>query len=109
LGSKKQVESAVTNIPHLVSKEICEEISSLLVNGVSTEQSKQTSKEFPLSFEEQGFSLMPPKLDGFMSRRAGEKGLFKIVSVREEALVKSQLKIMDIGPPLIDLYSRIAN
>jgi hypothetical protein len=108
LGSKTQVESVATDIPHLVSKEICEEMSSLLVNGVSTEQSLQTSKEFPLSFEEQGFSLMPPKLDGFMSRRAREKGLFKIVSAREEALVKTQLKIMDIGPPLIDLYSRIA-
>jgi len=109
LGSKKQVESAVTNIPHLVSKEIYEEISSLLVNGVSTEQSKQTTTKFPLSFEEQDFSLMPPILDGFLSRRAREKGLFKIVSAREEALVKTQLKIMDIGPTLIDLYSRIAN
>lgn len=31
LGSKKQVESVVTDIPHIVSKEICEEISSLRV------------------------------------------------------------------------------
>ena len=108
-GSKKQCELGVSNNRLLVTKEICEEISSLLVHGISTEQSKQTSKEFPLSFEEQGFSLMQPKLDGFMSRRAREKGFLKIVTAREEAHVKTQLKIMDIGLPLIDLYSRITD
>ena len=105
----QQPDGVVSTIPSatIVSKEICEEISLLLVSGVSTDQSKQASKEFSLSFEEQGFSLMPPKLDGWMSRRAKEKGVSKIVSAREEALVRTQLKIMDIGLPLIDLYSRL--
>ena len=65
------------------------------MSGVSTDQSKQASKEFPLSFEEQGFSLMPPKFEGWMSRRAKEKGVSKVVSARVEALVRTQLKIMD--------------
>ncbi|KAK4015143.1 hypothetical protein OUZ56_030131 [Daphnia magna] len=83
------------------------EIASLLVSGVTTVQSKEVSKEFPLKFEEEGFSLMPPKLDSWMSRRAKEKGVFKLVNAREEALVKTQLKIMDIGPPLIDVYGKL--
>lgn len=91
----------------IVPKQICQEIASLLVSGVTTVQSKEVSKEFPLKFEEEGFSLMPPKLDSWMSRRAKEKGVFKLVNAREEALVKTQLKIMDIGPPLIDAYAKL--
>jgi hypothetical protein len=91
-----------------VPKAICEEIASLLSVGVSTEQSKLNSKEFPLAYEVTDFSLMPPKLDAWMSRWSKDKGVLKSVSAREEALVRTQLKIMDIGPPLIDLYSRLA-
>ncbi|KZS19016.1 Uncharacterized protein APZ42_014682 [Daphnia magna] len=91
----------------VVSTAICKEIASLLAVGVSTEQSKQTSKEFSLTFEEEGFSLMPPKLDGWMSRRAKEKNVFKMVSAREEEFIRTQLKVMDIGSPLIDLYTRL--
>ncbi|XP_032798156.2 uncharacterized protein LOC116934813 [Daphnia magna] len=91
----------------IVPKQICQEIASLLVSGVTTVQSKEVSKEFPLKFEEEGFSLMPPKLDSWMSRRAKEKGVFKLVNAREEALVKTQLKIMDIGPPFIDAYAKL--
>ncbi|KZS01612.1 Uncharacterized protein APZ42_001680, partial [Daphnia magna] len=66
------------------------------------------SKEFPLSFEVPDFSLMPPKLDAWMSRRSKHRGVLKIVNAKEEALVRTQLKIMDIGPPLIDLYSKLS-
>ena len=104
---------AVVNVPspptsRPVPKAICEEIASLLSVGVSTEQSKLNSKEFPLAYEVTDFSLMPPKLDAWMSRWSKDKGVLKSVSAREEALVRTQLKIMDIGPPLIDLYSRLA-
>ncbi len=44
-----------------------------------------------------------------MSRRSKDKGVLKTVNAKEEALVRTQLKIMDIGPPLIDLYSCLAN
>lgn len=67
------------------------------------------SKEFPLVFEEQNFSIAPPKLDGWMSRRAREKGVLKIVNAREEVYIRTQLKVMDIGPPLIDLYFRLSS
>jgi hypothetical protein len=33
-------------------------------------QSKSISAEFPLSFEEDGFSLKPPKMDNYLLRRA---------------------------------------
>jgi hypothetical protein len=52
---------------------------------------------------------MPPKLDSWMSRRAKDKGVLKAINAREEALVRTQLKIMDIRPPLIELYARLAS
>ncbi|EFX61906.1 hypothetical protein DAPPUDRAFT_120782 [Daphnia pulex] len=60
------------------------------------------------TYEVTDFSLMPSKLDAWISRWSKDKGVLKSVSAREEALVRTQLKIMDIGPPLIDLYSRLA-
>ncbi|KAK4014108.1 hypothetical protein OUZ56_026652 [Daphnia magna] len=62
---------------------IFKDIASLLAVGVSTEQSKQTSKEFSLTFEEEGFSLMPSKLDGWRSRRAKEKNVFKMAALQQ--------------------------
>lgn len=75
---------------------------------MSTAESKKISKAFQLKFKEEGLSILPPKLDGWMSRRAKEKVFFKLVSAKEEAFVKTQLKIMDIGPPLIDMYTRLS-
>ncbi|KZR97924.1 Uncharacterized protein APZ42_006941, partial [Daphnia magna] len=75
----------------VVSKEMCQEIALLLSAGVSTDQSKLVSKEFPRVDE---------------PSRARENTL-KTVNSSEEALIKTQLKIMDIGPPLIDLYARV--
>ncbi|KAI9553799.1 hypothetical protein GHT06_019066 [Daphnia sinensis] len=50
----------------VVSKAQCQEIALLLSAGVSTDQSKLLSKEFPLAFEEENFTLKPPKLDGWV-------------------------------------------
>ncbi len=80
LADKSQ-ETASFPFP-LVSKEICQEIASLLSTGVSMEQSKHVSKEFSLTFEEENFTLRPPKLDGWMSRRAREKNTLKTVNSR---------------------------
>ena len=63
-------------------------------------QSKLILAEFPLSFEEGGFSLKPPKMDNFLLRRAKSKSMLKEVQNKDEALNKIQLKIMDIAPPL---------
>ncbi|EFX76834.1 hypothetical protein DAPPUDRAFT_106755 [Daphnia pulex] len=52
---------------------ICQEIASLLAYGVSTAESKEISKAFQLKFKEEGLSIFPPKLYGWMSRRAKEK------------------------------------
>ncbi|KZS04167.1 Uncharacterized protein APZ42_032945 [Daphnia magna] len=108
----RRVEDVVVVInaspPPVVHKAICDEIASLLSVGVSTEQSKWTLKEFPLVYEVNDFSVMSPKLDAWMSRRSKDKGVLKAANVKEEALIRTQLKIMDIGPPLIDLYARLA-
>lgn len=46
--------------PLSVSKDISEEISSLMTNGISTDTSKAISGEFPLEFVDAEFSLKPP-------------------------------------------------
>lgn len=43
--------------------------------SVSTEVSKALSKEFPLMFEEEGFSLKPPKLDGWAKDKGVERNI----------------------------------
>jgi hypothetical protein len=77
-------------------------------NGVTAEQSKAISKKYSLTFSDETFSIKPPKLDGFMQRRAKDKDRLKAVNAAEDSLVSTQLKIMDIAPPLIDLYTRVS-
>ena len=62
-----------------------------------------------MAYEVPDFSLMPPKLDAWMSRRSKDKGVLKAINAKEQALVRTQLKIMDIGPPLIKLYAQLAS
>jgi hypothetical protein len=42
-------------------------------------------------------------------RRTREKNTSNTVNLSEKSLIKTQLKIMDIGPPLIDLYARASS
>lgn len=90
-----------------MSESVCQELTALLVDGISTEQSKAGSKQFPFAFAEEGFSLKPPKLDNWAARRAKDKGVLKSVTTSEDTMTKMQLKIMDIGQPLIAFYSRL--
>lgn len=91
----------------VVEKEVSDEIMTWVTKGLSTEDSKVISKEFPLAFQDKDFSLKPPKLDDWLGRRAKEKGKMGAVNNSEEALVSLQLKVMDIAPPLIDLYANL--
>ncbi|KZS10489.1 Uncharacterized protein APZ42_025037 [Daphnia magna] len=96
--------------PLSVSKDISEEISSLMTKGISTDTSKSVSREFPLEFVDAEFSLKPPKLDGWISRRVplkADKSIVRSINAAEESFTKAQLNIMDITPPLIDLYARL--
>jgi hypothetical protein len=99
--------------PFSVSKVISDEISGWMTSGISTEASKAISKEFPIEFIDTDFAIKPPKLDGWIGRRAQsrpDKGLLKTINATEDSLTKAQLKIMDIAPPpLIDLYSRLSS
>jgi hypothetical protein len=88
-----------------VSREITEEISNWIVHGLWAENSKAISKRFEFEFEDKSFSIKPPKLDSFMSRRAKDSNRSKTIGAVEEALTATQLKIMDIAPPLISSYT----
>jgi hypothetical protein len=90
-----------------ISKEITDEIRSWQVYGLSSDESKIISKKYAIEFEDKTFSIRPPKLDSFMSRRAEYGNCLKAVNATEEALISTQLKIMDIAPPLLTLYTRI--
>jgi hypothetical protein len=91
--------------PTFVSREITEKISNWIVHGLWAENSKAISKRFDFEFEDKSFSIKPPKLDSFMSRRAKDSNRSKTIGAVEEALTATQLKIMDIAPPLISSYT----
>ena len=91
-------DGKVTPCP-LVSSALCDEISGYFTSSITSVQSKSISAEFPLSFEEGGFSLKPPKMNNYLLRRAKSKSMLKEVQIKGEALTKIQLKIMDIAPP----------
>ena len=100
-------DGKVTPCP-LVSSALCDEISGYFTSSITSVQSKSISAEFPLSFEEGGFSLKPPKMNNYLLRRAKSKSMLKEVQIKGEALTKIQLKIMDIAPPpLIELAARM--
>ena len=92
-----------------MSKSVRAELSGWLTEGILTDKSKDISKAHPLEFEEEKFSLKPPKLDSWVLRRAKDKEVSEQVNVSEETLLKIQQKIMDIGQPLIAFFSRIKN
>ncbi|EFX71951.1 hypothetical protein DAPPUDRAFT_111201 [Daphnia pulex] len=94
--------------PFLVSKEISDELTVCLTKCISGEKSKAILKRFPLQFEDESFTVRPPKLDGFMQRRAKDKNVLKSVNSAEEILIVVQHKECDIAPPLVDLYARVS-
>ena len=88
---------------------ISDEVGIWQTSGLSTDESKSISKKFELVFEDPAFSINPPRLDGFMLRHAKDKDRVKAVNASEEALIQTQLKIMDIAPPLLDLYTKVCS
>ncbi|KAK4028135.1 hypothetical protein OUZ56_017313 [Daphnia magna] len=64
------------------------------------------SKKFELEFEDPAFSIELPRLDGFVLRHAKDKDRVKAVNASEEALIQTQLKIMDVAPSLFDSYTK---
>ncbi len=98
--------------PLSVPNSISDEILLFMTSGISIDSSKAISKEFCLDYVDSDFLLKPPKLDGWISRRIllkSDKNLIKSINAKEETLIKAQLKIMDIGKPLVDLYTRLSS
>ncbi|EFX67321.1 hypothetical protein DAPPUDRAFT_115527 [Daphnia pulex] len=104
-SSKAASESGEVTV--FIPTAISDEIRVWLTTGLSTDDSKAISKKFELEFEDPTFSIKPPKLDGFMLRHAKDKDRLKGVNASEEALIQTQLKIMDVAPPLFDLYAKV--
>ena len=52
-------------------------------------------------------TVRPPKLDGYMQRRAKDKNVLRSVNSAEEMLIAVQHKVCDFAPPLVDLYARV--
>lgn len=102
-SSKEASESGEATA--FISTAISDEIRVWLTTGLSTDDSKAIYKKFELKFEGPAFSIKPPTLDGFMLRHAMDKDRVKAVNASEEALIQTQLKIMDVAPPLFDLYA----
>ena len=51
--------------------------------------------------------MRPPKLDGYMQRRAKDKNVLRSVNSAKEMLIAVQHKVCDFAPPLVDLYARV--
>ncbi|KAK4005815.1 hypothetical protein OUZ56_010939 [Daphnia magna] len=110
--SSGEVEFLTANedaqLPIMVPLPISDELTTFMLKPLSGEESKAISKRFPMVFEDPDFGLKPPKLDGYMQRRAKDKGALKGVNSTEDVLITTQLKIMDIAPPLVDLFARFS-
>ncbi|KZS06356.1 Uncharacterized protein APZ42_030218 [Daphnia magna] len=110
--SSGEVEFLTANedaqLPIMVPRPISDELTTFMLKPLSGEESKAISKRFPMVFEDPDFGLKPPKLDGYMQRRAKDKGALKGVNSTEDVLITTQLKIMDIAPPLVDLFARFS-
>lgn len=53
--------------------EISDFLSALMSNRITAEQLKAISKKYPLAFDDETFSIKPPRSDGFMQRWAKDK------------------------------------
>ncbi|KAK4003718.1 hypothetical protein OUZ56_005473 [Daphnia magna] len=92
----------------MIPRPISDELTIFLLKPLSGEESKAISKRFPMVFEDPDFGLKPSKLDGYMQRQAKDMGVLKAVNTTEDVLITAQLKIMDVAPPLVDLYARFS-
>ena len=105
------LQNAVTNVVtegRFVPKEVIDNLSSWILEPITGEVSKSISKRFSLLPEVKNFSLKPPKLDGFMYRRAKEKGVLRSLNSTEDVLTIIQHKLLDIVPPMVDLLTSLS-
>lgn len=73
--------------------------------GLNSKDVKAITEAYGLDFSESSFSLSPPILDQFMDRRVKAAGSSrKAIESAEKTWISVQLKLMDIGAPLVALY-----
>ena len=101
----KASDPKALQVPKSISDIISAEMTSLLPGTGSL----ALNKKFSLSFEDTDFVLQTPKLDGWFAHLAKLRGLKKDLGTAEEVMTKTQLKILDIAPPLIHLYVRVCS
>lgn len=79
-----------------VPDNIAEEVAMAMKKGMTAEESEAIYKEYPLVLEDGNFDIKPPKLDNWLTRRAQGTGILKRPNKKEETLVTTNLKFMDV-------------
>ncbi|EFX61210.1 hypothetical protein DAPPUDRAFT_122435 [Daphnia pulex] len=88
----------------LVSKEDSRNLADWLNKSVTPAELKGFAEKYPIEFEKKEFSLAPPRLDDWMSRRLKESAAHKSTEAAEKTWLSVQLKVLDIAGPLVHLH-----
>lgn len=91
----------------IIPKETSLELSKAKSNGMDAKEAKELRERFKITFEDPAFSLNPPALDEWMSRRVKSLPNHKSVEAQEKLLVSAQFKVMDVASPLLDLLGQL--
>ncbi|XP_032779229.2 serine/arginine repetitive matrix protein 1-like [Daphnia magna] len=88
----------------LVSKEESRNLADWLNKSVTPAELKGFSEKYPIEFEKKEFSLAPPHLDDWMTRRLKESAAHKLAEAAEKTWLSVQLKVLDIAGSLVYLH-----
>ena len=88
----------------LVSKEESRNLADWLNKSVTPAELKGFSDKYPIEFEKKEFSLAPPRLDDWMTRRLKESAAHTPAEAAEKTWLSVQLKVLDIAGPLVYLH-----
>lgn len=91
----------------IIPKETSLKLSKAKSNGMDAKEAKELRERFNINFEDPAFSLNPPALDEWMSRRVKNLPNHKSVEAQEKLLVSAQFKVMDVASPLLDLLGQL--
>lgn len=79
-----------------------------MTNGISTAESKSIQEVFKMEFDSAAFTLNPPAVDAWIANHVKSQPSHKSVENTEISSFSMHFKVMDIGTPLLHLYSQLA-
>ncbi|XP_046449325.1 zinc finger CCCH domain-containing protein 13-like [Daphnia pulex] len=80
----------------LVSKKDSRNFADWLNKSVMPAELKGFADNYPIEFEKKEFSLAPPRLDDWMTRRLKESAAHKASEVADKTWISVQLKVLDL-------------